>query len=115
MGVVYKARDRQLDRVVALRLLPVAKVADAGQPAAVRPGSAQAASALSVIPTSSRIYGIDEVDGNRTSLPVELIAGAPLERLIPGGGCRSRPRSAMPCRLPTLLRRPMPRVSCIAT
>ena len=61
MGVVYKARDRQLDRVVALKILPAAKVADADSKRRFVQ-EAQAASALSH-PNIVTIYGIDEVDG----------------------------------------------------
>ena len=83
MGVVYKARDRQLDRVVALKILPAAKVADADSKRRFVQ-EAQAASALSH-PNIVTIYGIDEVDGT-DFIAMELIAGAPLERLIPRQG-----------------------------
>ena len=83
MGVVYKARDRQLDRIVALKILPAAKVADADSKRRFVQ-EAQAASALSH-PNIVTIYGIDEVDGT-DFIAMELIAGAPLERLIPRQG-----------------------------
>ena len=78
-----KARDRQLDRVVALKILPAAKVADADSKRRFVQ-EAQAASALSH-PNIVTIYGIDEVDGT-DFIAMELIAGAPLERLIPRPG-----------------------------
>ena len=83
MGVVYRARDRQLDRVVALKLLPAAKVAEADSKRRFVQ-EAQAASALSH-PNIVTIYGIDEVDGT-DFIAMELIAGAPLDRLIPRQG-----------------------------
>ena len=83
MGVVYKARDRQLDRIVALKILPAAKVADADSKRRFVQ-EAQAASALSH-PNIVTIYGIDEADGT-DFIAMELVAGAPLERLIPRQG-----------------------------
>ena len=83
MGVVYRARDLRLGRVVALKILPAAKVADADSKRRFVQ-EAQAASALSH-PNIVTIYGIDEVDGT-DFIAMELIAGAPLERLIPRPG-----------------------------
>ena len=83
MGVVYRARDRQLDRVVALKILPAAKVAD---PESKRRfvQEAQAASALSH-PNIVTIYGIDAA-GGVDFIAMELVEGASLERLIPRQG-----------------------------
>ena len=83
MGVVYKARDRQLDRSVALKILPAAKMAD---PESKRRfvQEAQAASALNH-PNIVAIYGIDEADGV-DFIAMELVAGASLEQLIPRQG-----------------------------
>ena len=83
MGVVYKARDRELDRSVALKILPAAKVTD---PESKRRFvlEAQAASALSH-PNIVTIYGIDEADGG-DFIAMELVEGASLDRLIPRQG-----------------------------
>ena len=83
MGVVYKARDRQLDRIVALKILPAAKVADAERKRRFVQ-EAQAASALNH-PNIVTIYDIDEADGT-DFIAMELVDGASLERLIPRQG-----------------------------
>ena len=70
--MVYKARDRQLDRVVALKLLPAAKVADTDRKRRFVQ-EAKAASALSH-PNIVTVHDIDEVDGT-DFIAMELIAG----------------------------------------
>ena len=84
--MVYKARDRQLDRVVALKVLPPAKVADADRKRRFVQ-EAQAASALNH-PNIVTIHDIDEVDGDGLHGD-GADGGAPLDRLIPRQGCRS--------------------------
>ena len=102
---------RQLDRLVALKVLPAAKVADADSKRRFVQ-EAKAASALNH-PNIVTIYGIDEVDG-ADFIAMELVAGEPLERLIPRQGLPLMRRSATACRWPTPWRQPTPQASCIA-
>jgi len=79
MGVVYKARDTHLDRLVALKVLPPAAVADPDRKRRfVR--EAKAASSLNH-PNIITIYDIDSADGV-DFIAMELIAGQPLGQLI---------------------------------
>ena len=115
MGVVYRARDLRLDRVVALKILPAAKVADADSKRRFVQ-EAQAASALNH-PNIVTIYGIDEVDGT-DFIAMELDRGQRhSERLIPRArGCRSRRRSSYAAQIADALGGgPRRAASCIAT
>jgi eukaryotic-like serine/threonine-protein kinase len=83
MGVVYKARDSHLDRLVAIKVLPTERVAD---PDSKRRfvQEAKAASALNH-PNIVTIYDIDQADGVYF-IAMEFVAGKPLDRLIPRQG-----------------------------
>jgi eukaryotic-like serine/threonine-protein kinase len=83
MGVVYKARDRHLDRLVAIKVLPADRVAD---PDSKRRfiQEAKAASALNH-PSIVTIYDIDQAD-DVYFIAMEFVTGKPLDRLIPRQG-----------------------------
>ena len=87
MGVVYKAHDKHLDRLVAIKVVPSAKIADeALKKRLIR--EARAASALNH-PNIITIYEIEtvELDGQIADFIVmEYIAGKTLEQLIGSHG-----------------------------
>jgi eukaryotic-like serine/threonine-protein kinase len=85
MGVVWKARDTHLDRFVALKTLPVAKLADPER----RRRSVQEAKAASSLnhPNIVHIYDIAEADGVQF-ISMEYVAGKTLDQLIGGRGLR---------------------------
>ena len=82
MGVVYRARDTRLNRDVALKVLPVDLVADAGRRARFVQ-EAQAASALEH-PHIAVIHEIDEADGV-SFIAMELVRGEKLGDLTARG------------------------------
>jgi len=83
MGVVYKARDTRLDRIVAIKLLPESRVADPERRARFMQ-EARAASALNH-PNIVTIHDIAEHEG-RHFLVMEFIDGRPLNERIPRKG-----------------------------
>src|SRR4029077_15331080 len=83
MGVVYKARDKHLDRLVAIKVLPTVKVADPDRKRRFVQ-EAKAASALNH-PNIITIYDIGEASGV-DFIAMEYIAGKPLDQLIPHKG-----------------------------
>jgi len=85
MGVVYKARDTQLDRLVAIKVLPADKVVDPER----RLRFAQEAKAASALnhPNIVTIYDIGTTAGDEF-IVMEFVAGQTLDRLIPRGGLR---------------------------
>ena len=85
MGVVYKAFDSHLDRVVAVKVLPTEKLADANRKRRFAL-EAKAASALNH-PNIITIYDInstDEID----FIVMEFVAGRTLDTCIPRRGLR---------------------------
>lgn len=83
MGVVYKAFDSHLGRLVAVKVLPQDKVADTERKHRFIQ-EAKAASALNH-PNIVTIYDIDSADGI-DFIAMELVSGKTLDRLIPRHG-----------------------------
>ncbi len=82
MGVVYKAEDKKLKRVVALKFLPSSMMA--GESEKIRlVHEAQAAAALNH-PNICTIYEIDEADGQQF-IAMEFVEGASLKEKIAAG------------------------------
>ena len=80
MGVVYKAQDTQLDRVVALKFLPAHASVNAETKARFLQ-EAKAAAALNH-PNICTIYGVDESDG-KMFIAMEYIEGGTLREKLP--------------------------------
>src|SRR5437868_3248507 len=85
MGVVYKARDTHLDRFVAIKVLPLEKVADAGRKRRFVQ-EAKAASALNH-PNIVHIYDIADAEGIQF-IAMEYVAGKTLDQIIGRKGLR---------------------------
>src|SRR5947207_15088367 len=81
MGEVYLARDTQLDRLVAVKILP-AQIARDQQRLHRFLQEARAAAALSH-PNIAHIYEIGEADGGYF-IAMEYVEGLPLEQKIGG-------------------------------
>ena len=82
MGVVYKARDKRLERVVALKVLHSNKAGDPDRKRRFMQ-EARAASALNH-PNIAAIYDIGEEDG-RDFIVMEYVEGQPLDRRLERG------------------------------
>ena len=85
MGVVYKAEDTKLGRLVALKVLPPERVADPNRKRRFIQ-EARAASALNH-PNIITIYDIDEAEGVHY-IAMECVEGKTLDRLIARHGLR---------------------------
>jgi len=83
MGVVYKARDTHLDRLVAIKILPADKVADRDR----RRRFAQEAKTASALnhPGIVTIHDITQHEGI-DFIAMEFVPGRTLERVIPRHG-----------------------------
>src|ERR1043165_5501813 len=83
MGTVWKARDRLLNRIVAIKVLPPEKIADASRKRRFIQ-EAKAASALNH-PNIVTIHETAET-GGRDFIVMAYVAGATLDRCIPRHG-----------------------------
>jgi Tol biopolymer transport system component len=83
MGQVYRARDKRLDRFVALKILPAHLSTDAGAQRRLTQ-EARAASALNH-PNIVTLYDIGSENGT-DYLTMELVPGKPLQQVIPATG-----------------------------
>ncbi|HSC78145.1 MAG TPA: protein kinase [Candidatus Acidoferrales bacterium] len=83
MGEVYRAHDEQLDRDVALKVLPAHTLTDDNARARLL-REARAAAALNH-PHICTIHEVGEADG-QAYIAMELIEGRPLSEVIPRGG-----------------------------
>jgi serine/threonine protein kinase len=92
MGVVYKARDTRLDRLVALKLLPADRVSDVERKRRFFQ-EARAASALNH-PNIVTIYDIED-DGVDSCIVMEYVPGRTLHQAIARRGLP--PAEAMRC------------------
>ena len=79
MGIVYQARDTELDRMVALKFLPERLTSNDAERARFLQ-EAKAASALNH-PNVCTIYGIDEFEG-RKFIEMEYVDGSTLRRKV---------------------------------
>ena len=82
MGEVYRAHDLNLDRIVALKLLPLELAADPERVLRFEE-EARAASALSH-PSIVTIYGAGQI-GQRAFISMELVAGETLREMLRPG------------------------------
>ena len=82
MGVVYRARDTRLDRLVALKTLPPSLLADPERKSRLLL-EARSAAAISH-PAIAQVYEIDEVDGN-LFIAMEYVDGRTVSRLVAEG------------------------------
>ena len=98
MGVVYKARDLKLDRLVALKFLSPHLRADTAH-AQRFIQEARTASALDH-PNICTLYEIDETDDGRTFIAMAYYEGETSRRGSRAGRCRSTKPWALRCRLP---------------
>ena len=85
MGVVYKACDSRLERLVAIKVLPESRASDAERCARFI-YEAKAASALNH-PNIVTIHEVGEQDG-RTFMVMEFVDGKPLNEMIPRKGMK---------------------------
>jgi serine/threonine protein kinase len=82
MGEVYRARDRKLDRDVAIKILPEARASDPEQIARFE-REAKTLAALNQ-PHIAQIYGLEESNGVR-ALVMELVEGPTLADRVAQG------------------------------
>ena len=83
MGLVFKARDTQLNRIVALKVLPADRLADPER----KRRFLQEAKAASVLnhPNIVTVHGITQ-ERDTDFIVMEFVSGRTLDQLIPGKG-----------------------------
>jgi len=81
MGEVYRARDTELGREVALKTLPEASHPDPHRLARLE-HEARVLAALNH-PGIATLYGIERIEGGPALLVMELVSGPPLSDLVP--------------------------------
>ena len=114
MGEVYRARDRRLERDVAIKILPASFANDPDRLARFE-REAQDARRRSITRTSRAIYGLEDADGVR-ALVMELVEGDDARRASARGRHPARRGAARsPGRLPRHSKRRTTRASSIAT
>ncbi len=87
MGVVYKAEETKLERIVALKFLFLTSIGDEEKKRFKR--EAKAAASLNH-PNIATIFAIDEVD-DQTFIAMEYIEGKSLEELVGANGGKPMP------------------------
>src|SRR5678815_535808 len=94
MGEVYRARDEQLDRDVAVKVLPPSSFDDpTARARLVR--EAKSAAALNH-PNICTVYEVGEADG-RAYIAMELVEGQTLTAISRATTSSSRPKAASRC------------------
>ncbi len=99
MGVVYQARDKKLDRMVALKFLARQLCLDADCRRRFK-GEAQAAAQLNH-PNIIVIHEVNEYEG-RPYFAMNSSTEPPCRNISPSGGCPSRKSSKSPSRSATV-------------
>ena len=97
MGEVYRARDPQLKRDVAIKILPADVTADADRLARFQ-REAEVLASLNHTHIA-HVFGIAEADGVR-GIVMELAEGATLADVLSREDCRSTRRWALPGKWP---------------
>jgi len=87
MGVVYKAEDTKLERIVALKFLSLASIGDEEKKRFKR--EAKAAASLNH-PNIATIHAIDETD-DQTFIAMEYIEGQSLQDIVGANGGKPMP------------------------
>ena len=87
MGVVYKAEDTKLERIVALKFLSLTSIGDEEKKRFQR--EAKAAASLNH-PNIATVFAIDEVD-DQTFIAMEFIEGKSLHEIVGDGHARPLP------------------------
>ena len=80
MGVVYRARDTRLDRLVALKTLPPNLITDPERKSRLL-REARSAAAVSH-PAIAQVYDIDESDDGQLFISMECLEGETLKKKI---------------------------------
>ncbi len=113
MGVVYRARDRKLERTVALKFLPP-EMDRNDREREYFLLEARTASSLDH-PNIGVIHGIEETADGRAFIVMAFYAGKSLGQILSGGPLSTVEAVAIACQIARVSRKPTPARSCIAT